>query len=109
MSFRDKNRRDTQAPDKDERAAQEAVRPPESDLSDRPATRAAHAAGAAPVVGSSSAAIDHTELLRRAHEVITYIWGSDPPFKDLADLLSDLKAAVDGPGRRVAPTVPTAT
>jgi hypothetical protein len=41
---------------------------------------------------------DHTELLRRAEKVITYVWGEAPPFKDLADLLSDIRAAISTGG-----------
>lgn len=44
------------------------------------------------------ATADHRDLLRRAERVITYVWGEAPPFKDLADLLTDIRAAISTGG-----------
>jgi hypothetical protein len=42
------------------------------------------------------------ELLRRAERVITYIWGEAPPFKDLADVLADIRSALQSRSSRKA-------
>jgi hypothetical protein len=52
----------------------------------------------APEAAQDAAHADHGELLRRAEKVIAYVWGEAPPFKDLADLLSDIRAAISTGG-----------
>jgi hypothetical protein len=37
---------------------------------------------------------DQAELLRRTRSVIQYIWGTEPPFKDLADVLANISSAL---------------
>lgn len=88
MSLRDKIRRDSNqdAADKDK----------------GPADRSEETAP--PGKARAAATVDHVALHRRAAEVITYIWGAEPPFKDLQDLLDDLRAAAEVPGRRSLPT-----
>ena len=51
-----------------------------------------------PPTAPQPATADHRDLLRRAERVITYVWGEAPPFKDLADLLTDIRAAISTGG-----------